>query len=68
MKLLERADDRFEAFLLLAEVLRALLVAPDFRVFGELLDFGQAQFLGIEVKDTSAARRLGFRRLPTAWR
>jgi hypothetical protein len=68
MELLERADDRFEAFLLLAEVLRALLVVPDFRVFGELLDFGQPQFLRIEVKDTSAARRRGFRRLRDAWR
>jgi hypothetical protein len=68
MKLLQGSDDCFEALLFLTEVLRALLVAPDLRVFGELLDFGQAQFLGIEVKDTSAARRLGFLRLPTAWR
>jgi hypothetical protein len=68
MELLERSDDCFEALLFLAEVLRALLVVPDFRVFGERLDFSQSQFLGIEVKDTSAARRLGFLRLPTAWR
>lgn len=40
-----------------AQVLGALGVLPDGRVFGEFGYFGQAFLLGIEVKDTSAILR-----------
>jgi hypothetical protein len=51
----QRADRALERFLLLAELLRALLVAPDFRIAQQVLDFGQSSLLAFEVKDTSAA-------------
>jgi len=49
-------DDALEQFLLAAEFLRLLLVVPDFGVFEFARDLGQPCCLGIEVKDTSAAR------------
>jgi hypothetical protein len=67
-ELFQRADDAFERFSFLAEVLRALRLVPDVGVFGEACDFAQAQFLPIEVKDTSAARARGSPRPPDAWR
>jgi hypothetical protein len=51
----EGADDRLERLLFLAELLRALLVAPDLRIAQLALDFGQPSLLALEVKDTSAA-------------
>ena len=65
---LQRVDHAFEALLFLAQLLRALGIVPDIGVFGELRDFGQPQLFGVEVKDTSAALRHGFRRRPAAWR
>jgi hypothetical protein len=50
----QRADNRLERLALLAQLLRALVVSPQRRIFGELGDFGQAIALGIEFKDTSA--------------
>jgi hypothetical protein len=60
--------DGFQRFALLAEVLRALRIVPEIRVFGELGDFAQADFFLVEVKDTSAALRRGFRHRSAAWR
>jgi hypothetical protein len=52
---LERSDHAFECFLFLAELLRALRIAPDSGVAQESFDFRQPFLLGFEVKDTSAA-------------
>ena len=57
VELRQRADDAFERASFLAELLRALRVVPDLRVFELALDFREARRLHIEVKDTSAARR-----------
>src|SRR5438552_3785184 len=51
----EGADDRFERLLLLAEVLRALRVLPQLRVFELAVQRREAPGLRLEVKDTSAA-------------
>jgi hypothetical protein len=50
-------DDVFERLLFAAEILRALRVFPDFRILERAIDLVQPVRLGIEVKDTSAARR-----------
>jgi hypothetical protein len=55
----ERADDRFQRLLFLAELLRALLVAPDLGVRERPFYLGEPLFLALEVKDTSAARPTG---------
>jgi hypothetical protein len=55
----QAADRGFEGLLFLAELLGALLVAPDARLGERLLDFVQPFLLALEVKDTSAARRTG---------
>jgi hypothetical protein len=60
--------DRFERLTLLAEVLSALRIVPDVGVFGELRDLAQANFLLVEVKDTSAARPRDFPRPSAVWR
>jgi hypothetical protein len=52
----ERADYAFQRFLLLAELLRALRVVPQLRVFELAIQRFQAVLLRLEVKDTSAAR------------
>jgi hypothetical protein len=49
----ERAYRRVERLLFLAELLGTLLIAPDFRIGKQLLDYVQALFLAFEVKDTS---------------
>jgi hypothetical protein len=54
--LLERAAGFLERAALLAEVLRALRIVPDLRVFEGLGDFYEACALVVVVKDTSAAR------------
>src|SRR5207244_3231353 len=51
----EGADDRFERLLFLAEVLRALRVLPQLRVFELAVQRRKAPGLRLEVKDTSAA-------------
>jgi hypothetical protein len=55
----QAADRGFEGLFLLAELLGALLVAPDARLGERLLDLVQPFLLALEVKDTSAARRTG---------
>jgi hypothetical protein len=55
----ERGYERFEGLLFLAEVLGALLVAPDGGVRQLALDFRQPLLFACEVKDTSAARPTG---------
>jgi hypothetical protein len=52
----ERLDDRLERLLFPADFLRALLVLPELGVFQLLVQGREALFLGLEVKDTSAAR------------
>jgi hypothetical protein len=54
-------DGGFERFLFLAQLLRALLVVPDRGIGKGLLDRAQALLFALEVKDTSAARRTGWR-------
>ncbi len=49
--------DALERLLLLAELLRALRIVPDLRIFELALDLGEPHRLHIEVKDTSADRR-----------
>ena len=44
-------------------ILGALGVVPDFRILDLADDFLQARLLAVEVKDTSAALRLGWRAL-----
>jgi hypothetical protein len=51
----ERADQRLELLLFLAEFLRALLVVPELGVFELAVQRLEAPLLGFEVKDTSAA-------------
>jgi len=51
------ADDAFELFSFLAELLRALRVGPDARVFERLYDRSEPLCLDVEVKDTSADRQ-----------
>src|SRR5205814_3742451 len=63
----ERAHGRVERLLLLAEILGALLVAPDVRVGEERLYGLEALLLAFEVKDTSAAQST-WNRGPRAWR
>jgi hypothetical protein len=58
----QRTDDAFERLAFFSEVLRALGLVPDIRIFGELDDLAQAYLLLLEVKDTSAVRRRGCRR------
>ncbi|OGS89545.1 MAG: hypothetical protein A2061_05305 [Gallionellales bacterium GWA2_59_43] len=58
----------FQRFALAAQLLGALGVLPDGRVFGEFADFYQAFLLGIEVKDTSVIRRCADSSLATGWR
>src|SRR5439155_2605236 len=53
----ERADDALELFSLFAELLRALRVAPDARVFERLCNRSEPLRLEVEVKDTSADRQ-----------
>jgi hypothetical protein len=53
----QRADQAFEGLLLLAELLCALLVVPELRVFQLAVQRLEAPLLRLEVKDTSAARR-----------
>jgi hypothetical protein len=48
----DAADDALEARAFLAEILRALRVVPDVRVFELAGDFLETLGLGIEVKDT----------------
>jgi len=48
----DAADDAIEIRALLAELLRALRVVPDFRVFELARDFFESFRLRIEVKDT----------------
>ena len=58
----EGSNQEFERLALPAKLLGALVVAPHGRVFRELGNFAQAPLLGLEVKDTSAARRRALRR------
>jgi hypothetical protein len=64
----QRADERLEGLLFLAEVLRALRVLPELRVFQLAVQRREAVLLRLEVKDTSSARptapagRRGWRR------
>jgi hypothetical protein len=51
----QRADDRVERLLFLAERLGALGIVPDLRVLELAADLGQPRRLDIEVKDTSGA-------------
>jgi len=53
----ERLDDRFEAFLFLAELLRPLRVVPQLGILELLVQRVETGFLRRIVKDTSAARR-----------
>jgi hypothetical protein len=61
-ELLQGRYDAFQRLALLAEILRALGIVPDVRVFRELRDLAQPDLLLVEVKDTSAARRRDSRR------
>ena len=54
---IQRADYRFEGLALLADVLGALGVRPQGRIFGQPDYFVEAAALGGVVKDTSAVRR-----------
>jgi len=51
----ERADERLERLLLLAELLRALRVLPQLRVLELAVQRREAALLRLVVKDTSAA-------------
>jgi hypothetical protein len=64
---LHATDHLLERFTLLAELLCALVVLPDRRIFGELDHFSQAVALGIEVKDTSAAPPISRRDRRACW-
>jgi hypothetical protein len=55
----QRPDDRLEGLLFPADFLRPLLVGPEPGVFLLAVQRRQALFLGLEVKDTSAARPTG---------
>jgi hypothetical protein len=55
----QRADDLIELFLLPAEILRPLRIAPDVRVFELARDDFEAFALRFEVKDTSGAASSG---------
>jgi len=55
----QRVNDAVELLFLLAELLRALRVVPDFRVFELSIDGGEPRRLQIEVKDTSEAAPCG---------
>jgi len=55
----DAADDAIEIRALLAELLRALRVVPDVRVFELARDFFEAFGLRIEVKDTPEATPRG---------
>ena len=48
----DAADNAFEVCAFLAQILRALRIVPDIRVFKLARDFFEALGLGIEVKDT----------------
>ena len=54
---LDGADHRLERFALLADLLRPLVVLPEGGVLTELDQFVETLALGVEVKDTSEARR-----------
>jgi len=64
----QRDDYAFEGFLFLAQVLGALGIVPDFRVFQGAADFFQLRLLAVEVKDTSADRRCGRADRTGGWR
>jgi hypothetical protein len=51
----ESADEVVELLLLAAQILGALRVGPDVRVFELPAYFGEARLPALEVKDTSAA-------------
>jgi hypothetical protein len=53
----QRADDALELRALAAEVLRALGVRPDIRIFELAVDLFETLALRVEVKGTSAKRR-----------
>jgi len=55
---LERADNGVEQLFLLAELLCPLRLVPQLGVFELAAQLFEAPLLGVEVKDTSAARRL----------
>jgi len=55
--LLEGEHDALQGAAFLAEFLGALGVVPDFRVFEELGNFGQAFLFAVVVKDTSEVLR-----------
>jgi hypothetical protein len=52
-------DDQVAGLFLPAEFLGALGIVPDLGVFERGGDFPEADFLGIDVKDTSAVARGG---------
>ena len=52
-----RADHRLQRLAFLADFLRALVVLPEGGVLAELDQLGETLLLGVEVKDTSEARR-----------
>jgi len=56
---LERADDAFEGLLLAPQLLRALRVVPQPGILELAVQRLEALLLGLEVKDTSAARWTG---------
>jgi hypothetical protein len=68
IKIGQRADDAFELFSFLAELLRALRVGPDGRVFQRLYNRSQPLCLDVEVKDTSADRQLAAAIRKAYWR
>jgi hypothetical protein len=53
---LQRADQGLQLLFLLAQLLRALRVVPQLGILELPVQRLQALFLGLEVKDTSAAR------------
>jgi len=53
----QRSDDLIELLFLSSEILRALRLAPDARIFQLFRYRGESLRLGVEVKDTSADRQ-----------
>jgi hypothetical protein len=64
----ERADQALQLLLLLAQLLRALRVVPQLRVLELAVQRLQALFLGLEVKDTSAAQPIATAERRASWR
>jgi hypothetical protein len=62
------ADNGFKLLFFTAQVLRALRVGPNARIFELGGDFYEALLLVLEVKDTSAARPNGLRGPRAYWR